>query len=73
MPHTVLLVPVNVSTLQSKKHRVQCGEGEPCQIQAVSASPRLLQRAETETFQKKVGIRILDPCSFCPMINQVGL
>lgn len=40
MPHTVLLVPVNVSTLQSKKQRVQCGEREPCQIQAVSAKGR---------------------------------
>lgn len=26
MPHTVLLVPVNVSTLQSKRRGVQCGE-----------------------------------------------
>lgn len=26
MPHTVLLVPINVSTLQSKRHGVKCGE-----------------------------------------------
>lgn len=32
-----------------------------------------LQRAETETFQKMIGTSILDPCSFCPMVNQAGL
>lgn len=69
MPHTVLLVPINVSTLQSKRHGVKCGEMQsPAEL-----SPKMKSSKDTpECTEDATGIFIFIFILGFPQLNPLA-